>query len=70
MMKTVNYKLFPHQKALFTSKDQIIYLRCGRGAGKTFCAALLCAVRLLEGKKIVCLSQNFRQSSEVLWPEI
>jgi phage terminase large subunit len=70
MAKTIKFKLFPHQKALFTSHDEIIYLRCGRGAGKTFCAALLCALRLVEGKRIVCLSQTSRQSREVMWVEI
>ena len=69
-MKQIKYKLFPHQKALFTSKDDVIYLRCGRGAGKTFCASLLCAIRLIEQKRIICLSQNFRQMSEVMYPEI
>ena len=42
----------------------------GVGAGKTFCAALLCALRLVEGKRIVCLSQTSRQSREVMWVEI
>lgn len=70
MEKTIRFKLFPHQMALFTSKDKIIYLRCGRGAGKTFCAALLCALRLVGGKRIVCLSQTSRQSREVMWVEI
>ena len=70
MAKTIKFQLFPHQKALFSSKDDLIYLRCGRGAGKTFCASLLCAIRLLEQKRIVCLSPNYTQSSEVMLPEI
>lgn len=69
-MKKVQYNLFPHQKALFASKDDLIYLRCGRGAGKTFCASLLCAIRLLEQRRIVCLGPNYTQVSEVMIPEI
>lgn len=69
-MKTIKFKLFPHQKALFTSTEDKIYLRCGRGAGKTFCAALLCAVNLVQERRIICLSQTNRQSKEVMWVEI
>ena len=69
-MKTIKFKLFPHQKALFTSKEDKIYLRCGRGAGKTFCAALLCVINLVQGRRIICLSQTNRQSKEVMWVEI
>lgn len=69
-MNKVKYMLFPHQKALFTTNEKIIYLRCGRGAGKTFCAALLCAIRLLQGQRIICLSPTNRNSEEVMLPAI
>lgn len=66
----IHFKLYPHQKVLFTSKEKLLYLRCGRGSGKTHAASLLVAIRLLEGKRILCLSQSYKQLTEVMIPEV
>lgn len=66
----IHIKLFKHQKELLTSKDNIVYLRAGRGSGKSYIASLIAALRLIEGKRIICLGQNFKQVSEVLFTEV
>lgn len=66
----IHIKLFKHQKELLTAKDNMIYLRAGRGSGKSFIASLIAALRLIEGKRIICLGQNFKQVSEVLFTEV
>lgn len=65
----IRYKLFPHQKALLTSTENMIYLRAGRGSGKSYIASLMAVIALLQGKRVICLGQNFKAVSEVLMQE-
>lgn len=65
----IHYKLFPHQKALLTSTENMIYLRAGRGSGKSYIASLMAVIALLQGKRVICLGQNFKAVSEVLMQE-
>lgn len=65
----IHYKLFPHQKALLKSKENMIYLRAGRGSGKSYIASLMAVIELLKGKRVICLGQNFKAVSEVLMQE-
>ena len=43
---------------------------CGRGAGKTYAASLLCAISALRGEKILVFAQNYRALSLNLFNEI
>ena len=65
----IHVKLFPHQKKLVTSTDDIVYLRCGRGAGKSYIASLMAVLALLKGQRVICLGPSFRQVTEVLFAE-
>ena len=65
----VKYKLFPHQKALLTSKDSMVYLRAGRGSGKSFIASLIAVVALLKGQRVLIMSQDYRSLTEVIMAE-
>lgn len=65
----IHYKLFPHQKALLTTNENMVYLRAGRGSGKSYIASLMAVIALLEGKRVICLGQNYKQVCEVLMSE-
>ena len=65
----VHVKLFKHQKELLCSKEDIVYLRCGRGAGKSYIASLMAVLALLKGQRVLCLGPSFRQVTEVLFSE-
>lgn len=65
----IHVKLFRHQKELICSKEDIVYLRCGRGAGKSYIASLMAVLALLKGQRVLCLGPSFRQVTEVLFSE-
>ena len=65
----IHVKLFKHQKELICSKEDIVYLRCGRGAGKSYIASLMAVLALLKGQRVLCLGPSFRQVTEVLFSE-
>ena len=65
----VHYKLFRHQRELLRSKDNMVYLRAGRGSGKSYIASLIAVLALLKGQRVICLGQNFKAVSEVLMRE-
>ena len=66
----LHYKLFPHQKKLLVSREPILYARCGRGSGKSFVAALMAALALIQGRRVICMGQTSQAIREVLVPEI
>lgn len=70
MTKHIDYKLLKHQKAFFNSVKPFSILLCGRGSGKTYCASLLAAVKLIQGERIMVFAQNFKSLSENLFSEI
>lgn len=66
----ITYKLFPHQKKLLMSNEPVLYARCGRGAGKSFIAALIAVLALIKGQRVICMGQTSQAIREVLVPEI
>ena len=70
MNKLIRFKRLPHQKKLLTSKKPYVAMICGRGAGKTFSASLLAALRVLKGQRIIVFAQNYKALSENLMYEI
>lgn len=66
----ISYKLFPHQKAVITSQEPILYARMGRGSGKSYIASMLAVISLLKGKRTLAIAQTNQAIREVLVPEI
>lgn len=66
----ITYKLFPHQKAVITSKEPILYARMGRGSGKSYIASMLAVISLLKGERTLAIAQTAQAIREVLVPEI
>lgn len=66
----ITYKLFPHQKAVITSQEPILYARMGRGSGKSYIASMLAVISLLKGKRTLAIAQTGQAIREVLVPEI
>lgn len=52
----------------------IVLLLCSaddeRGSGKTYCASILCAIKLLQGQRIMVFAQNYKALKENLFTEI
>ena len=65
----IHYKLFRHQKELLACKENMVYLRAGRGSGKSYIASLIAVIALLKEQRVICLGQNFKAVSEVLMRE-
>lgn len=65
----IKVQLFKHQMELLRSTDDIVYLQCGRGAGKSYVASLMAVLALLKGERVICLGPSFRQVTEVLFSE-
>ena len=66
----ITYRLFPHQKAVITSQEPILYARMGRGSGKSYIASMLAVISLLKGKRTLAIAQTSQAIREVLVPEI
>ena len=66
----ITYRLFPHQKAVITSQEPILYARMGRGSGKSYIASMLAVISLLKGKRTLAIAQTGQAIREVLVPEI
>lgn len=66
----ITYRLFPHQKAVITSHEPILYARMGRGSGKSYIASMLAVISLLKGKRTLAIAQTGQAIREVLVPEI
>lgn len=66
----ITYKLFPHQKAVITSQEPILYARMGRGSGKSYIASMLAVISLLKGERTLAIAQTGQAIREVLVPEI
>ena len=58
----IRYKLFRHQRELLECKDDMVYLRAGRGSGKSFIASLIAVMALLKGQRVLILAQDYRAS--------
>ena len=65
----IHYKLFKHQKELLTCKDDMVYLRAGRGSGKSFIASLIAVIALLKGQRVLIMAQDYRALTEVIMAE-
>jgi len=70
MKKNIKITLLPHQKQLLKSKKSYVAMICGRGAGKTYAASLLCAICALSGDRILVGAQNYKALSINLFNEI
>lgn len=66
----IKYKLFRHQRELLECKDDMVYLRAGRGSGKSFIASLIAVMALLKGQRVLILAQDYRALTEVIMSEI
>ena len=65
----IHYKLFKHQKDLLTCKEDMVYLRAGRGSGKSFIASLIAVIALLKGQRVLIMAQDYRALTEVIMAE-
>lgn len=65
----IRYKLFRHQKELLECKEDMIYLRAGRGSGKSFIASLIAVIALLKGQRVLIMAQDYRALTEVIMAE-
>ena len=68
--KKIQYKLLPHQKKLLNSTSSFTAMICGRGAGKSYIASLVAALKILKGERILVFAQNYKALSENLFREI
>lgn len=66
----VNFRLLKHQKAFLNSKAKFTCMLCGRGSGKTYIASLLCALKLIQGKRLIVFAQTAKALEENLMAEI
>lgn len=66
----ITYKLLPHQKKFLQSTKKFTVLMCGRGAGKSYVASLLAAMKLIQGKRVIAFAQTYKALSENLMTEI
>src|SRR5574344_1671060 len=69
-MPNFKVELLPHQKKLLESTASIAGIYAGRGSGKSIAISWLVAILLLQNKKAIVFSTNFKQLSLVLIPEI
>lgn len=69
-MKTVTYKLLPHQKKFLVSDKPTVVLNCGRSSGKSYIASLIAALKVEQGNKILVWAQTYKALSENLMTEI
>lgn len=65
----IRYKLFKHQKELLACKEDMVYLRAGRGSGKSFIASLIAVIALLKGQRVLIMAQDYRSLTEVIMAE-
>lgn len=65
----VHVKLLKHQMELMQCNDDMVYLQCGRGAGKSYIASLMAVLAMLQGQRVICLGPSYRQVTEVLFTE-
>lgn len=69
-MPNFKVELLPHQKKMLESQAPIAGIYAGRGSGKSIAISWLVAILLLQNKKAIVFSTNFKQLSLVLIPEI
>lgn len=66
----IEYKLLPHQKALYECREPIAGIYGGRGCGKSRILSLMIALNLIQGKKSLIMAQNYRSLSLNIFTEI
>lgn len=69
-MPNFKVELLQHQKKLLESTAPIAGIYAGRGSGKSIAISWLVAILLLQNKKAIVFSTNFKQLALVLIPEI
>ena len=69
-MATLDVKLLSHQKKLIQSTKSIAGIYGARGSGKSYIISWLCGLNLVQQKKTIVFSTNFKQLQLVLIPEI
>ena len=69
-MKQIKFQILPHQRKLLTCKKHFIAMICGRGGGKTFAASLLCAIKAINGERVLVFAQGYKALTENLFNEI
>ena len=68
--KTLRFELLKHQKEFLLSKEKFTCMLCSRGAGKTYIASLLCALSLVQQKRLMVFAQTWDSLKENLMTEI
>jgi len=66
----VEIELLPHQKKLFESDTYITGMSCAVGAGKSWTVALKIIVDLLQGKRVLIITDTYAQLRDVLINQI
>ena len=66
--------LFPLQeeyfRCIFEREEPVIVLKAARQSMKSFITALICAIFIIKGKKVVIVAPTFRQTGEVITSHI
>ena len=66
----VKFSLLKHQKEFIKSDAKFTCMLCGRGSGKTYVASLLCALSLVQQKRLIIFAQTADALRENLMTEI
>ncbi len=66
----IKFSLLKHQKEFINSDAKFTCMLCGRGSGKTYIASLLCAISLVQQKRIIIFAQTADALRENLMTEI
>lgn len=71
-MKEINLdiELLPHQLRFVNSNKPFTAMVCGRGAGKTYVASYLAALKILNGERVIIFAQTWDALTQNLMKEI
>lgn len=70
-MKEINLDigLLPHQLRFINSNKPFTAMVCGRGAGKTFVASYLAAIKAIQGERVILFAQSWASLTDNLMKE-
>lgn len=66
----INFKLMPYQLDVIQSQEPLYGLVGGRGTGKSVTVAVIAAMALNRGEKIIVLAQSYKSLTEAIWVEL
>jgi len=66
----IQIEALPHQKKVFESSAKLTSMSCAIGSGKTYTAALLTILELLQGKRVLLITVTYSMLRDVLIAQI